>query len=426
MNVPHFPAYAIPGLMGDVLNERASSPKDNALVGGLLQGTGALVTQGVALVKGHDGAVNNLSCHVQITAPTGSGKSYHFIPLTKPIEDGILACQEQFPKHAVQLFSDATPPAMGKPMSENPVAGWMTDEAGYALQNMKPGHYPLLTSYQDGRLIQRYRVAESTKATRPFFTIVHLLQDTVADEIRQRHGKISQGCGYDARTRLVVVPPEWVGQEDIAQIADCNSPISQRHATRIHELLNVTTANMQSGMQNLPVNESLPEAQRELQAIQRDCQERMQDPAYVRCVDVLAKYVAHVTKLAASWHVFENRVGGISREYVERAAQVIEYHLNCWLYERSRHQRERREVADAKALYQYAIHTLGRRVIPHNELRLLAVNIGLGSSARRDNALSVLYEHGYAAVDGRGVIKFFPDTRWVERVLNRQALRLYR
>lgn len=426
MNVPRFPTNEVPGRLGDVLSERATSPKDDAIVGGILGAVSSLVTQGVALVQGHDNAVHNLSSSTKVKAPTGSGKSHHYVPLTKPIEDGILACQGQFVGHAVQWFNDATVPAIGKQLSHNPVAGWFTDEAGYALQSMKPAHYPLVTSYLDGRLIQRNRVSDSGNAVRPLLTILHLVQDTVADEISRRHGKISQGCGYDARNRLVIVPREWLGQEDITQIVDSNNPTGQQYATHIHELLNVTTTNMQSGMQNLPVLSCQPEARRELLAIQRDSQERLQDPLYIGCEDIVAKYTVHVTKLAASWHVFENRTGGISREYVERAAQVIEYHLKCWLYERSRHQRERREVADAKVLYEYAIHTLGRRVIPHSELRLLAVNIGLGSSVRRDNALSVLYEHGYAAVDGKGLIKFFPDTCWVERVLNRPAPRLYR
>lgn len=426
MNAPHFPADEIPTLLGNVVRERASSPKDAGIAGGIANGVASLATQGVALVKGHDGQVHNLSSATKVKAATGSGKSYHYVPLTAPIEDGILACQKQFPKHAVQLFSDATVPAMGQPLSENPVAVWSTDEAGFALQSMKLPHYPLAVSYLDGRLIQRNRVAESGKANRPFFTILHLLQDTVADEITQRHGKVSQGCGFDARTRLVVVPSEWVGQEDLTSMMDPDSSSLQQYAARIGELLHVTTANMGTGMQNLPVHEFSPEAKRELLIIQRGCQRSQQDPLYASCADFLAKYPVHVIKLAASWHVFENRTGGISREYVERAEQVIEYHLNCWLYERSRHLWERREVADARLLYQYVIQTLGRRTIPYRELRSLAINVGLGSSVRRDNALAVLSEHGYAAINGAGLIKFFPDTRWVERVLSQPPLRLYR
>ncbi len=426
MNAPHFPADEIPALLGNVVRERASSPKDAAIAGGIANGVASLVTQGVALVKGHDGQLHNLSSATKVKAATGSGKSFHYAPLTAAIEEAILACQKKFPEHAVQLFNDATVPAMGKPLSENPVAGWFTDEAGFALQSMKPGHHQLVVSYLDSRLIQRNRVVESGKANRPFLTILHLLQDTVDDEIAQRHGKVSQGCGFDARTRLVVVPSEWVGQEDITSMVDSDSSSQQQNAARIGELLNVATANMESGMQNLPVHECSLEAKRELLSIQRGCQSSQQDPLYAICSDFLAKFPTHVIKLAASWHVFENRTGEISREYVERAEQVIEYHLNCWLYERTRHQRERREVVDARLLYQFVMQTVGRRTIPYRELRSLAINVGLGSSVRRDNALSVLCEYGYAAIDGRGVIKFLPDTRWLDRVLTQQTPRLYR
>lgn len=426
MNAPYFPADEIPALLGNVVRERASSPKDAAIAGGIANGVASLVTQGVALVKGHDGQVHNLSSATKVKAATGSGKSYHHVPLTAPIEDAILACQKQFPKDAVQLFNDATVPAMGKPLSENPVAVWITDEAGFALQSMKLPHYPLAVSYLDGRLIQRNRVAESGKAVRPFFSILHLVQDTVDDDIRLRHGKISRGSGWDARTRLTVCPAEWVGQEDITSMVDPDGFSQQKYAARIGELLNVTTANMQLEMQNLPIHELAPEAKRELFNIQRECQRSQQDPLYAVCGDFLAKYPTHVIKLAGSWHVFENRTGGISREYVERAEQVIEYHLNCWLYERTRNQSERRDVVDAKVLYQFVMQTLGRRKIPYRELRSLAINVGLGSSGRCNDAMSVLWENGYAEIDGREMVKFFPDTRWLERVLNQKPPSLYR
>lgn len=409
MKAPRFPAWAVPGALGKLLDEHSGSEKDEIILGCVLNSFCSLVTQGLAMVKGHDGQIHNLASSTRVVAPSGAGKSFHYAPLIKVVEDFILESSADDAPSLIQLFNDSTVPSMAKPLSENPIAGWFTDEAGYVLQGMAPKHYSLLNSYLDGGLIQRSRASGVIKAFRPFFSILHMVQDSVAEEVNRRHGTISRGCGFDARTRLAIVDEEGVGQETLH--SSCEEGRIDVE-TRFRQLLEANRANGQAGMKGIPVITVDAGAMRELMKIQRLNQTSLHDRRYASCDDFLQKHCIHVIKVAASWHWFEGRIGDVSREYVERAAEVADYHLECWRYVRALSHRERLEVQDAKRLYEYAVYELGSRSIPHCDLRLLACNVGLHQTARRENALAVLFhEMRCAEINSKGLIKFFARPR---------------
>jgi len=344
--------------------------------------------------------------------------------LIKHVEDFILELSDEGAMPSVQLFTDSTVPSMATPLSENPVAGWFTDEAGYALQGMVPKHYPLVNSYLDGGLVQRSRAAGRGKVFRPFFSILHLVQDSIMEEINQRHGKVSRGSGFEARTRLALVVRGDVGQEDLGFHRQRGDALVD-FETRLRGLLEATRVNLRRNMQNLPVMLFSAGAMRELIEIQRLNQARQRDRRYVDCDDFLQKHCVHVIKAAASWHWWEGCCGGISREYVERAAEVVDYHLGCWRDVRASRHRERREVQDAKRLYEYVVYTLRRRSISHRDLRMLACNVSLQQTARRENALAVLFhEMGCAEINRDGLITFFARPRRSALGPNETARRL--
>lgn len=84
MKLPHYPP-AQPGLLGDVLQERSQTPKDDAIAAAVLEGVSSLAASGLAVYQKPGGGTAPLSSYGVLLAPSGAGKSFHYGPLTEPV-----------------------------------------------------------------------------------------------------------------------------------------------------------------------------------------------------------------------------------------------------------------------------------------------------------------------------------------------------
>jgi len=457
MTEPRYTNHA-PGLVGDMLKPVQSVQKDLILRAASLNPTTSLAACALGWVRRLDGSKSPVCDMSLALANSGAGKSTHLRHVLSPTEDVIarlrrdmaeeqrqqdiktliwkkklsatermiqrdydgndadieahearlVTLYEEKPK-ALQmpdfLYRDTTVQAALHGASQFPIVGLLDDEGGRTLGALRPRDFHSLATLWDGGLLPHNRVRGGRMEILAFFTMFLAVQNEVYIEFLARRGKLQKASGQAARTLYYWVPKDWATR-DVAH-ADLSLPddLHARYAARINELFDQAMRNVRAGLDTIPVKELSPKAKGTAQALHRQYQEMMRDPAYAECVDFLAKQLDHVTRMAAKWHIFEGREGDISVEYVEAAAETLRYHLDVFRLLHAQPPRERMEASDAERLLIVVRDACRDRPPMRNELMNLALNAGISSSARFSNALGLLGQEGKVEITRRGHVR---------------------
>ncbi|CAG4910208.1 DUF3987 domain-containing protein [Paraburkholderia saeva] len=443
-DVPIYPNGVIPGLLGQLHDRYGDTPKDAALLGSCLHGAGAIAASGVARCRrdddGEEMVINGVHAPV---AGSGTGKSVHYRRATNPIkaweqkqhestrEEKVhkeveghawdsrfgavkkkighehvnggdaeaykqellkLICNKpEEDAESALMQSDSTSQALVHAFKRFPVGALATSEGGSIFERMRPGDFPLINSMLDGETVTHSRVKTGTMKIHPNFSILLPVQNETFVDFLAQHGTKYETSGLGPRSHYAYVSPAWIGTEIIREETDADRDLIRRYATRVHELLDTMVANVRRGMTGLPVKELSPKAKAHLGQLRRQNRELIESGEYAVCSRFIAKQGDHVTRMAALWHVFEGREGDVSCEYVEAAAEILQYHLDVYRLLHAKPPRERQEANDADLLLgvlQDAIRY--GRPPTRPELMNLALNAGISSASRFGNALGLL------------------------------------
>lgn len=460
MTVPCYTSHA-PGLIGEMLEPVQAVQKDLILRAASLNAATSLAACALGWVRRLDGSKSPVCDMSFAFANSGAGKSTHLRHVLSPIEDvstrlrrdmaedqrrqdikaliwkkklnatermiqrdydgkdadievyeaRLVTLYEKKPDAPLKpnfLYRDTTVQAALHGASQFPILALLDDEGGRTLDVLRPKDFHSLATLWDGGLLPHNRVHGGRMEVQAFFTMFLAVQNDVYIEFLARRGKLLKASGVSARTLYYWVAKDWATGDTIHADLDLHGDMHARYAARIDSLFDQAMANVRAGLDTIPAKELAPKAKGTAQALHRQYQEMMRDPAYVECVDFLAKKVDHVTRMAAKWHIFEGREGDISVEYVEAAAETLRYHLDVFRLLHAQPPRERMEASDADRLLTVVQEACRDRSPTRSELMNLALNAGISSSTRFSNALGLLGQEGKVEITRRGHVRLPP------------------
>lgn len=266
MKVPHYPYDALPSLLGDVLQERSKTPKDDAIGASVLEAVSSLVASGLAVYEKPGGGTAPLSSFGILLASSGAGKSFHYAPLTDAVTqwcakhtaqapmdeyqrlaahsvwkkrvsniekiiheclvngeeteaiEALLAkvlAQEPVPAaNQALLQDDASMQAVLRSLEHWPVSGWIVDEGAVALNMLRAKDFPTLANLSSGKVIQHSRVGEPRKEIRGSLTTLFMVQPGLFKSFCKKRGEDLKAGGLPARWLYHPVLDAWIGSED--------------------------------------------------------------------------------------------------------------------------------------------------------------------------------------------------------------------
>lgn len=468
MKVPHFPYEALPSLLGDVLQERSETPKDDAIGASVLEAVSSLVSSGLAVYDKPGGGTAPLTSFGILLASSGAGKSFHHEPLTEAMSRWCAKHSEQTPMNQYQqqaahrvwrkrvaridkviqeclvngeetdaieallakmleqeprpvvvpalLQDDASMQAVLRCLEHWPVSGWIVDEGAVALNMLRAKDFPTLANLFGGKVIPHSRVGEPRKEIQGYLTTLFMIQPGLFKSFCRKRGEELKASGLDARFLYYIVLDEWIGSESPGYAFAGRA--HEQYGERVTEMLDELHARIRSGRKNLPS----VAFSRSAKALLRDLQNRnidlMSRAELAHCRDFLAKLTGHIARMAAKNHVFLGRDGDVSIELVESAEQVCWYHFQAYQWTHHPVDQQPQRVRDAVALAQW-LHGHGTRQFAYHHLNKLAMVMGMKTNHLR-SAVGELFNQGRArmvTVNGKHYIEVLPPADLLDDVL---------
>jgi hypothetical protein len=468
MKVPHYPYDALPSLLGDVLQERSKTPKDDAIGASVLEAVSSLVASGLAVYEKPEGGTAPLSSFGVLLASSGAGKSFHYAPLTEAIarwcaKHAVQAPMNQYQQQAAHRVwkkrvlriekviqeclangedMEAIQALLAKVLSQEPlpvanqtllqddasmqavlrslehwfVSGWIVDEGAVALNMLRAKDFPTLANLSGGKVIQHSRVGESRKEIKGFLTTLFMVQPGLFKAFCKKRGEELKASGLAARFLYHAVLDEWIGSEDADHAIVGRA--HEQHGERVTVMLDELHARIRSGRKDLLSVAFAQESKRLL----RDLQERnlglMAQPGFAHCRDFLAKLAGHIARMAAKNHVFLGREGDVSVELVEMAEQVCWYHFEAYQWMHNPLEHEPQRVRDAATLAQW-MNNQGVRQFAYHHASKVAMVIGM-TTTRLRSAVGELFNQGRARIvtlKGKHYIEVLPPADRLDDVL---------
>ncbi|AMP36956.1 DUF3987 domain-containing protein [Ralstonia solanacearum] len=468
MKVPRYPYNALPSLLGDVLQERSKTPKDDAIGASVLEAVSSLVASGLAVYEKPEGGTAPLSSFGILLASSGAGKSFHYGPLTDPItrwcaKRAAQASMDQYQQQAARrvwkkrvlgiekviqecvangegveeveallakvlaqeplsavsqtlLQDDASMQAVLRSLEHWPVSGWIVDEGAVALNMLRAKDFPTLANLSGGKVIQHSRVGEPHKEIKGFLTTLFMIQPGLFKAFCKKRGEELKASGLAARFLYHAVLDEWIGSEDVDHAIVGRA--HEEHSERVTVMLDEFHARIRSDKKALPSVAFVGRAK----VLLRDFQERnldlMAQPGFEHCRDFLAKLAGHIARMAAKNHVFLGREGDVSVELVEMAEQVCWYHFEAYQWMHNPLEHESQRVRDAATLTQW-LHDHGARQFAYHHASKIAVVIGM-TTTRLRSAVGELFNQDRARIvtlKGKHYIEVLPPADRLDNVL---------
>ncbi|MDR6474603.1 hypothetical protein J2778_002097 [Paraburkholderia graminis] len=468
MKIPLYPYDGLPSLLGDVLQERSNTPKDDAIGASVLEAVSSLCASGLAVYEKPEGGTAPLSSFGVLLASSGAGKSFHYAPLTEAITQWCVRHAAQAPMNQYQqqaahrvwkkqvshiekviqeclangedieaieallanvlsqeplpvanqtlLQDDASMQAVLRSLEHWFVSGWIVDEGAVALNMLRAKDFPTLANLSGGRVIQHSRVGEPRREIRGFLTTLFMVQPGLFKTFCKKRGEELKASGLAARFLYHAVLDEWIGSEDTGHAFVGRA--HEQHNERVTAMLDQLHARIRSGTKDLP---SVAFG-RQAKALLRDLQERnldlMAQPGFAHCRDFLAKLAGHIARMAAKNHVFLGCEGDVSVELVEMAERVCWYHFEVyqWIHDPLEHEPQR--VRDAATLSQW-LHDHGACQFAYHHASKVAMVIGM-TTTRLRSAVGELFNQGRARIvtlKGKHYIEVLPPVDRLDNVL---------
>lgn len=255
-------------------------------------------------------------------------------------EEKLKAAEEEFRKHFSQkpnqphpqslMFQDSTPEAIAWNLhAAHPSAGLISDEAGMVLNGRAAGQLPLLNALWDGADIRVNRKDSDSFTLRGGrLTIALMLQEDSFKKFLQGRGALSRDNGFLART-LICYPMSLAGTRMESSIEEASCDSVTRFNDRIFEMLESSQKARKEGRKTRPVIELSPDAKVHLRDYGNFIESHLVPGGYYHGIsDAASKNVENAVRMAALFHLYENREGLLGEDLVRAACNVSRWYLD--------------------------------------------------------------------------------------------------
>lgn len=328
----------------------------------------------------------------------------------------LLAKEPLPPTSPTLLHDDASVQAVLRSLESWPVAGWIIDEGGVALNMLRPKDLPTLANLSSGRVIPHGRVGEPHKEIQGDLTTVFMVQSGIFKVFAKKRREDLKASGLAARFLYHLVADEWVGSEDVGDVRV--GPAHAQYGERVTAMLDEIHARVRTGKKELPAVGFTDKGKARLGAFHRRNLDLMKRPELANYNDFLAKLSGHIARMAAKNHVFLGREGEVSVELVEMAEQVCWYHFEAYQWVHSPLEHEPQHVRDAAMLVQ-CLRDRGVRGFAHRDLGQIAMAMGMRTTRLR-RAIAELSNQGRMHMrnrNGEYYIEVLPPTGRMDNIL---------
>jgi hypothetical protein len=308
----------------------------------------------------------------------------------------LMAQEPEIPLLPTLFFEDATQEALAFHIANGwPSASLWSDEGaiiihGQGMQNNANKFIALLNRLWDGKsFIAHRKTTHSFTVSNRRLTVSIMLQPLILQQMLEKSNGISRQSGFLARS-LISYPQSSMGDRLYKEPPESLQDLKLFHQ-RLQSCLNQSLSLDKTGCHQLPTLLLSKQAKIAWIDFFNKIEQGLNiSNKWLLIKDFASKAAENVVRLAALFHLIEEQSGDISAENIERASQVIHWHLL-----------ETKKIIDAKNNSQN--HADARRLlqwIKEKELtkitpRYLQQYSPLRDKAKRNADIEVLLENHY-------------------------------
>lgn len=253
---------------------------------------------------------------------------------------------------------------------------------------------------------------ESIVAHAPRLTFSMMVQGAVLDDYLKRHGEMLRGSGHLARY-LVGAPRSIQGYRYVFALEQYWHFLPTFH-TRMTELLHEYRQRIETGPIQRQVLEFSDEAKIRWRDASNWLEETLRQPegCFQDISDFASKGMEIAGRIAALLHHFTGQEGNISLDTLERALQIVGWHLDEFKRVFSSHGKVPQEILDAEVLMDYLqsrFFNFGHLVVSKNSVLKSGP---LRPVRRMQAALEVLISQGRVYIGRDSRKRYFINCGW--------------
>lgn len=302
-------------------------------------------------------------------------------------------------------FEDSTQEAIASRLAFGwPSASIWSDEggivlSGHGMQNNTTKFISLLNRMWDGKdFISHRKTTKSFTITDRRLTVSLMIQPLLMQQMVAKDQGIVRQSGFMARS-LMAYPESLMGTRFYEEPSDTLANLDSFH-DRITDCLDASLSLDHKGCENIPVLSFSPRAKSEWVKQFNDMEAGLLlNDQWAAITDFASKASENTARLSALFHLFEGKDDQIDCEDVERASEIVRWHL---------HETKRilsapetsPETQDAIKLLNWITAKNTRSTTPQQ----LQQYSPLRDKKRRDFAIEILVGHNYMKkinVDGK-------------------------
>jgi hypothetical protein len=253
----------------------------------------------------------------------------------KELHTKVVAAEPQIPLLPMLFFEDTTAEAFASSFAKGwPSSSIWSDEGGIivnspGMQNNATKFVAMLNRMWDGNpFIAHRKTSESYTIANRRLTISIMLQPIILQQMLTKQGGINRQSGFLARC-LIAYPESTMGDRCYQEPPESLTPLLRFHE-RITDCLNQTLSfNMSpDDHQSIPIIALSPAAKLTwIKFFNRIEQGLNKSAHWASITDFASKSAENAARMAALFHLFEGKTDSISHETMERAIEIMEWHL---------------------------------------------------------------------------------------------------
>jgi hypothetical protein len=294
------------------------------------------------------------------------------------------------------FFEDSTPEAIASRLAFGwPSASIWSDEggivlSGYGMQNNTTKFVALLNRMWDGKYFVSHRkTSKSFTITNRRLTVSIMLQPLLMQQMIAKDQGIVRQSGFMARS-LITYPVNSMGTRFYEEPPESLANLQSFH-DRLTNCLDTSLSLDQTGCVDIPILSFSSHAKSAWVKQFNDMEAGLLlIDKWASITDFASKAAENTARLAALFHLFEGKDGDIDCEDIERAAEIIRWHL----FETKRilaTPQTSSEIQDAIKLLNW----MTAKSIKNTTPQYLQQYSPIREKKRRDLAIEILIEHNY-------------------------------
>ena len=294
------------------------------------------------------------------------------------------------------FFEDTTPEAMVAKLATGwPSASLWSDEGGIVMsspgmQQSATRFVAMLNRLWDGKPFSAHRKTSGTfYIANRRLTVSLMLQPAILQQMLNKNDGISRQSGFMARC-LLAYPSSAMGGRYYQEPPETLTALSEFQG-RMTDCLDETLFFDTSGCENLPTLQFSSKGKNRWVAFFNELERGLTSTHHWGSIpDFVSKAGENVARLAGLFHLFERKTGQIDTDNIERAIDIIHWHLI----------ETRRMLSLVKPQQEHSDATRLMQWIKEKELtlttpRYLSQFCPIRDKERRKTAIETLIEHQY-------------------------------